>query len=69
MEATNGQHSDPGIHSVSRHDAKHVPTGPNLTQHFAGSAILGAEHPHLAARLADGRPAGRSGRDDPPGIG
>jgi hypothetical protein len=49
MAATNGQHSDSGVHNVSRHDTKHVAAGPNLAQHFAGLAILGAEHPHLAA--------------------
>ena len=69
MAAINGQHSDSGVHSVSWHDAKNIAAGPNITQHFAGSAILSADHPHLAARLPDGRPAGRPERDDPTSIG
>ena len=49
VTATDGQHPNAGVHSVSRHDAKDVAAGPNFTQHIAGSAIFGAEYSHLAA--------------------
>jgi hypothetical protein len=49
MAATDGQHSDSGVHSVGRHDTKHLAAGPNLTQHSARSAIFRAEYSHLAA--------------------
>jgi hypothetical protein len=38
-----------GVDSVSWHNAEHIAAGPNLTQHLARPAILGADYPHLAA--------------------
>ena len=49
MAAPDSEDPNAGVHSVSRHDAEHVAAGPNLTQHLARPAILGAEYPHLAA--------------------
>jgi hypothetical protein len=69
MAAINGQHSDSGVHSVGWNDTEHVAARPNLTQDFAGSAILGTDDLHLAACLPDGRPAGRPRRGDATSIG
>jgi hypothetical protein len=49
MAALNGQYSNSSVHSVSWYDTKHVAAPSNLTQYFAGSTILGADHLHPAA--------------------
>jgi hypothetical protein len=42
MAAVDGQHANPSIYGVCRHDAEFVPTAPHRAQHVAGSALLGA---------------------------